>query len=58
MSNSMRSFFRRIAFISGVAAFSVLGLVSFYGHSLPCSFYTSKEDGLAVQSFFSVTSRP
>ena len=54
----MRSFFRKAAFFAGVSACAVLGLVGFYGRSLPCSFFTAGEDGLAVQSFFSVTSRP
>ena len=54
----MRSFFRKAAFVTGTAALSVLALVGFYGRCLPARFYTEADGPLAVQSLFSVTSRP
>ncbi len=53
----MRRFFHAAAVFTGACALSVLGLIGFYGHSLPSSFTIPDSRGLAVDSLFTVTSR-
>ena len=54
----MRRFFHKVAFAAGAAAVSVIALIGFYGRQFPASFLTAGDDELALQSFFTVTSRP
>lgn len=53
----MRRFFRRTAAFAGAAALSVIGLIGFYGHNLPSSYFLPEGSELAVDSVFSVTSK-
>lgn len=52
----LRRIIRRAAALAGAAALSIMGLVGFYGMTLPDFYYLADGRELAVDSVFSVTS--